>query len=99
MNLTGAFLLCKVYLRSLRIADDSTKATANIIFIGSTAGKFGEADHADYSASKAALMGGLLPSLKNEIVAIAPKGRVNSLNPGALKLSQASKVLAYNTHS
>lgn len=28
------------------------------------------------------MMGGLLLSLKNEIVKIAPRGRVNSINPG-----------------
>ena len=76
VNLTGPFMLCKAYLNALRSAPSSVKDMASIIFIGSTAGKFGEALHADYSASKAALMYGLVPSLKNEIVSIAPKGRV-----------------------
>ena len=82
VDLTGPFLLCRAYLRTLRDAPDKVKHTASIIFIGSTAGKFGEWHHADYSACKAALMYGLTPSLKNEIVSIAPLGRVNSVNPG-----------------
>jgi len=48
----------------------------------STAGIFGEAGHADYAAAKSAILGGLLLSLKNEIVRIAPLGRVNAVAPG-----------------
>ncbi|KAK6404360.1 hypothetical protein LTR95_018872, partial [Oleoguttula sp. CCFEE 5521] len=59
VNLTGPFLICKAYLRALGTAPASVKDHANIIFIGSTAGKFGEASHGDYAASKAALMYGL----------------------------------------
>ena len=49
--------------------------------VGSTAGEFGEAWYSDYSTSKAGLTG-LLLSLKNEIVHLAPRGRVNLVNPG-----------------
>lgn len=49
--------------------------------------------HADYAASKSAMMGGLLLSLKNEIVKIAPRGRVNSINPGKSS-SKSIKVVA-----
>lgn len=93
INLTGPFLLCRAYMEALKQADDHVKATANIIFIGSTAGKFGEADHADYAATKAALMYGLVPTLKNEIVAIAPRGRVNSVNPGWVATAEKSNIL------
>jgi NAD(P)-dependent dehydrogenase (short-subunit alcohol dehydrogenase family) len=55
---------------------------ASIIIIGSTAGKFGEAYHADYAATKSALMYGFLRSLKNEIVKIVPRGRANCVAPG-----------------
>src|SRR4029077_3421772 len=48
----------------------------------STAGRFGEANHADYAAAKSAIQVGLLLSLKNEIVRIAPLGRVNAVAPG-----------------
>ncbi|EME49083.1 hypothetical protein DOTSEDRAFT_40319 [Dothistroma septosporum NZE10] len=82
VDLTGPFLLCKAYMRALRSASETIKAVASIIFIGSTAGKFGEANHGDYAASKAGFMYGLIPTLKNEIVEIAPRARVNSVNPG-----------------
>lgn len=94
VNLTGAFLLSRCYLRAIRTAPESVKAVANIVLIGSTAGKFGEAGHADYAASKAALMWGLVPSLKNEIVAVAPKGRVNAVNPGWVATAMAEEALS-----
>jgi 3-oxoacyl-[acyl-carrier protein] reductase len=52
------------------------------VLVGSTAGIFGEAGHADYAAAKSAVLGGLLLSLKNEIVRVAPKARVNAVAPG-----------------
>lgn len=57
--------------------DEKNKVDACVVIIGSTAGKFGEADHADYSSSKSALIYGFTKSLKNEIVKIIPRGRVN----------------------
>ena len=93
VNLTGPFLLCRAYIRALRDAPDSVKDTASIIFIGSTAGKFGEAGHADYAASKAGMMYGLTPTLKNELVGVAPRGRVNSVNPGWVGTPMAEAVL------
>lgn len=93
VNLTGPFLLCRSYLRSLRDASQDVKATANIVFVGSTAGKFGEANHIDYAASKSAMMYGLVPTLKNEIVSIAPHGRVNSVNPGWVATPMAAETL------
>lgn len=93
VNLTGPFLLCRAYLRALRHAPDPVKDTANIIFIGSTAGKFGEAGHGDYAACKSALMYGLTLTLKNEIVACAPKGRVNTVSPGWVATPMAEETL------
>lgn len=93
VNLSGPFLLCRAYLRALRSAPEAAKDAANIIFIGSTAGKFGEAGHGDYAATKSALMYGLTPTLKNEIVRIAPKGRVNSVNPGWVATPMATETL------
>ncbi len=54
----------------------------SLVLVGSTAGVFGEAGHADYAAAKSAVLGGLLLSLKNEITRIAPLGRVNAVAPG-----------------
>jgi 3-oxoacyl-[acyl-carrier protein] reductase len=54
----------------------------SLVLVGSTAGIFGEAGHADYAAAKSAVVYGLLLSLKNEIVRVAPRARVNAVCPG-----------------
>ncbi|KAH9856198.1 NAD-P-binding protein [Lenzites betulinus] len=92
-NLTSSFLVAREFLRGLAGADDAQKEKAAIILIGSTAGKYGEAGHADYSATKSAMMYGLCLSLKNEIVKIAPKGRVNVIAPGWVKTPMAQESL------
>lgn len=51
-DLTSSFLVVREYLRGLEKASDSQKDKAAIVMIGSTAGKFGEAGHADYAACK-----------------------------------------------
>jgi 3-oxoacyl-[acyl-carrier protein] reductase len=76
-NLDSVFLSCRGFLRHVR-----ETRTGNIVIVGSTAALFGEADHADYSAAKAATTFGLVRSLKNEIVHVAPTGRVNVVCPG-----------------
>lgn len=92
VNLDGSFLLCREFLRRLRGKPAEVLDPVSICFIGSTAGKFGEADHADYSSTKSALMYGLTRSLKNEIIRIAPKGRVNSVDPGYVKTPLVEEV-------
>ncbi|KZV80387.1 NAD dependent epimerase/dehydratase [Exidia glandulosa HHB12029] len=92
-NLTSSFLIVRAFLRQLRDAPEEVKTSANIVFIGSTAGRFGEAGHADYAASKSALMYGLTLSLKNEIVRIAPRGRVNTIAPGWVRTPMAEEAL------
>ena len=76
-NLTATFLTAKHFLREVE-----RTGHGNLVLIGSTAGRFGEAGHADYAAAKSALQVGLLLSLKNEIVRVAPRGRVNAVAPG-----------------
>jgi 3-oxoacyl-[acyl-carrier protein] reductase len=76
-NLTTTFLVARAFLREVE-----RNGHGSLVFVGSTAGIFGEAGHADYAAAKSALLGGLLLSLKNEIVRIAPRGRVNAVAPG-----------------
>lgn len=79
INLTGAFLTCRGFLRHLA---DAPRESASIVLVGSTSAMFGEAGHADYSAAKAGLVYGLTRSLKNEIIHLAPRGRVNAVCPG-----------------
>jgi 3-oxoacyl-[acyl-carrier protein] reductase len=78
-DLTSAFLTCRAFLRHLARAP---REAASIVLVGSTAALFGEHDHADYACSKAAMVYGLTRSLKNEIVRLAPRGRVNAVCPG-----------------
>lgn len=92
-DLTSCFLVAREYLRGLESASDSEKEKASIIMIGSTAGKYGEGGHADYAACKSAMMYGLTLSLKNEIVHIAPKGRVNAIAPGWVYTPMAEEAL------
>ncbi|KII95958.1 hypothetical protein PLICRDRAFT_48886 [Plicaturopsis crispa FD-325 SS-3] len=81
-NLTSAFLVLREFLRGIPFLSDKAKENANVVLIGSTAGKYGEEGHADYAACKSAMMYGLLLSAKNEIVRIAPHGRANCVAPG-----------------
>jgi 3-oxoacyl-[acyl-carrier protein] reductase len=76
-NLTSTFLVARAFLREV-----ARNGHGSLVLVGSTAGIFGEAGHADYAAAKAAVTGGLLLSLKNEIVRVAPRGRVNAVAPG-----------------
>ena len=76
-NLTATFLTARGFLREV-----VRNQAGSLVLVGSTAGLVGEAGHADYAAAKAALQGGLLLSLKNEIVRVAPRGRVNAVAPG-----------------
>jgi 3-oxoacyl-[acyl-carrier protein] reductase len=78
-DLESAFLVCRAFLRHLA---ESPREEAAIVLVGSTAALFGEAGHADYAAAKAGLTYGLTRTLKNEIVALAPRGRVNAVCPG-----------------
>ena len=76
-NLTVTFLTARGFLREVQ-----RSGHGSLVLVGSTAGRFGEAGHADYAAAKSAIQVGLLLSLKNEIVRIAPGGRVNAVAPG-----------------
>eukprot|EP01125_Pyxidicula_operculata_P020769 TRINITY_DN7772_c0_g1_i2.p2 TRINITY_DN7772_c0_g1~~TRINITY_DN7772_c0_g1_i2.p2 ORF type:complete len:135 (-),score=25.43 TRINITY_DN7772_c0_g1_i2:45-449(-) len=65
---------------------------------GSTAGKFGEANHIDYSAAKSALMYGFSYSLKNEIVQLFPRATVNSVCPGWTRTPMAEEAVKQKLH-
>ncbi|CAL1697738.1 unnamed protein product [Somion occarium] len=92
-DLTSPFLVSRQFLRNLEEASAAVKDKAAIVMIGSTAGKYGEAGHADYAACKSAMMYGLTLSLKNEIVKIAPRGRVNAIAPGWVYTPMAEEAL------
>jgi len=69
-NLLGATWTARAFLKSLAKTgprDDGDGAA--LVFVGSTAGRFGEAGHAEYAISKAGLYG-LLRSLKVDELSI-----------------------------
>ncbi len=76
-NLTATFLTARGFLREV-----AESGHGSLVLVGSTAGLVGEAGHADYAAAKAAIVRGLLLSLKNEVVRVAPLARVNAVCPG-----------------
>lgn len=76
-NLTATFLTARAFLREVE-----RTGHGSLVLVGSTAGIFGEAGHADYASAKSAMLGGFLLSLKNEVVRIAPLARVNAVAPG-----------------
>jgi 3-oxoacyl-[acyl-carrier protein] reductase len=76
-NLTATFLTARGFLRGV-----AEQGHGSLVLVGSTAGVFGEAGHADYAAAKSAILHGLLLSLKNEVVRVAPRARVNAVAPG-----------------
>ena len=81
--LTTTFLSVREFFRLV-----ARQKRGNAVLIASTAAVFGEAGHADYSASKAAIAYGLTRSLKNELARLAPHtrnycgGRINCICPG-----------------
>jgi 3-oxoacyl-[acyl-carrier protein] reductase len=79
-NLTATFLTARGFLRGVE-----RSGHGSLVLVGSTAGIFGEAGHADYAAAKSGIVHGLLLSLKNEVVRVAPRARVNAVAPGWTK--------------
>jgi 3-oxoacyl-[acyl-carrier protein] reductase len=88
-NLTATFLTARAFLR-----DVERNGHGSLVLIGSTAGLFGEAGHADYAAAKSAIVHGLLLSLKNEVVRVAPRARVNAVCPGWTESPMTRRTLA-----
>jgi 3-oxoacyl-[acyl-carrier protein] reductase len=80
-NLTATFLTARAFCRLVHGRPAGGRPPC-LVLIGSTAGSFGEAGHADYAAAKSAIGGGLLLSLKNEVVRLHPGARVNAVAPG-----------------
>jgi 3-oxoacyl-[acyl-carrier protein] reductase len=74
-NLRATFLTSRAFLRHAAVSPGGS-----LVLIGSTAGIFGEAGHADYAAAKSAILYGLLLSMKNEAARLGV--RVNAVAPG-----------------
>ena len=92
--LTSTFLCLREFFRVV-----VKQKRGNAVLIGSTAAVFGEANHADYAAAKAAMAFGLTRSLKNELSRLAPHtrdycgGRINCVCPGWTVVPRSAKKL------
>ncbi|KAG4429086.1 hypothetical protein IFR05_015433 [Cadophora sp. M221] len=85
-NIRGTFLTIKHFLRA---AEETQKSSGgkeienlSIVVTGSECGKFGQAGHTEYASGKAALQYGLIRGVKNEIVRLNSKARINAVAPG-----------------
>jgi len=87
-NLTATFLTARSFLRHAR-----ETGSGSLVLVGSTAGHFGEAGHADYASAKGAIMTGLLLSAKNEAARIGNGVRVNAVAPGWTKTAMSRDAL------
>ncbi|KAF2191961.1 NAD-P-binding protein [Zopfia rhizophila CBS 207.26] len=86
VNIAGTWLTAREWVRGLREAKKEGKTLANVglIIIGSESGHFGERHNAEYSLAKSAVQGGLLMSLRAEVVRVWEGARVNAVAPGAV---------------
>jgi 3-oxoacyl-[acyl-carrier protein] reductase len=90
INLLGALWTARSFLSQVA---GRCVAGSSLVLIGSTAGRFGEAGHADYATSKAGLRG-LMLSYKNEVVLVDPAGRCNLVEPGWTATPMTTESLA-----
>ncbi len=81
-NVLPYFLCMREFFRALQRHPFSNPSA---VLVTSMSGVWGQPYHCDYAAAKAAAAYGILPSLKDEIVKIAPQGRVNAVAPGFIK--------------
>ncbi|KAJ2788100.1 hypothetical protein GGI15_000121 [Coemansia interrupta] len=92
VNLTGSFLVLREYMQQL--VRYKVRENVAVVLVGSVAGKIGQVSHADYATTKTAMEGGLMMSLKNEIVQICPHGRVNTVAPGFIRTAMSAEALS-----
>ncbi len=90
-NLTSTFLSLRAYLRQLPTTQITDPA---VVLVGSMSGVWGQPGHTDYSVAKAGMTNGFLPTLKDEIIRIAPQGRVNLVAPGFVRTRMIETKLA-----
>lgn len=89
-NIRGTFLTIKHFLRAAKEDQQASGAQLEnlaIVVTGSECGKFGQAWHSEYASGKAGLQYGLVCSVKNEIVKLNSKARINVVAPGWVNTS------------
>ncbi|KAK5074982.1 hypothetical protein LTR64_001187 [Lithohypha guttulata] len=84
-NVRGTFLTIKHFLKQVKNAQDVSGQelhNVSIVVTGSETGVFGQELHAEYATGKAGLQYGLVKTVKNEIIRLNAKGRINAVAPG-----------------
>jgi NAD(P)-dependent dehydrogenase (short-subunit alcohol dehydrogenase family) len=85
VNVRGTFLTIKHFLKSVETSQlktgEDTKNVA-VVVTGSECGVFGQAGHVEYASGKAGLQYGLVKTVKNEIVRLNGRARINAVAPG-----------------
>ena len=99
VNVTGTFMTCQKWLRSIRnAAGDPEKAAklknASLVIMGSESGRFGVRTMAAYAAGKSAVQYGLMYSLAQDALRVHAKARVNAIAPGAVETELFHKEVA-----
>lgn len=87
INVRGTFLTIKHFLLAAEASQKGELGGTElpnlaIVLTGSECGKFGQAGHVEYASGKAGLQYGLVRSVKNEIVRLNAKARINAVAPG-----------------
>jgi len=93
VDLVGVAFGARAFAAALARTGPNASGGASAVLIGSTAGRFGEAGHADYAMAKAGLVG-LMLSAKNEWVELDPRARINLVEPGWTATPMAADALA-----
>src|SRR5437016_12293230 len=78
INLDSVFALIKHSVAQMKRQTQSGHAAGHIVLVSSTAGQRGEAFHADYAATK----GAVIAFTKSLAVELAPRITVNCVAPG-----------------
>lgn len=85
VNVRGTFLTIKHFLKSVeksQIGSGKEVDNVSVVVTGSECGVFGQAGHVEYASGKAGLQYGLVKTVKNEIVRLNGKARINAVAPG-----------------
>ncbi|CAE7193437.1 hypothetical protein HRS9139_08922 [Pyrenophora teres f. teres] len=85
VNVRGTFLTIKHFLKSIETAQLATGEevkNVSVVVTGSECGVFGQAGHVEYASGKAGLQYGLVKTVKNEVVRLNRKARINAVAPG-----------------
>lgn len=84
-NVRGTYLTIKHFLRVVKSSQEMSGEelkNVSIVVTGSETGVFGQEGHAEYASGKAGLQYGLVRTVKNEIVRLNSRARINAVAPG-----------------